>query len=405
MASRSCPAWLVGVLLAVSAGGWVLAWNLGKSAGIRTVREESGDADTASGRKPRENRPVASPASFIADPETSRLLSTFESIHAAAEPGKVNKKLVQACHAVLLDGNVVRRERNFSLLLQLMRPEDGPALHEQFLELHREGKTYDEYNTMATRWGEVDAPGAIKYLSEQVPFVLPAIDLRAIARGWGASDPVAAMDWVHANPDLNLEVDAKAAVMEGWMREDPAVALKWIERNREGMNPRDQMSAMRIALQGFINGGSTGAEDAANWLVSLPRNDAYQATALRAWDVVQPAMGEMPYEKAARIWAKVGSEDWMEFNRFAGFSGEISRNRMADRGMEGFLAALEKTWPAEQVTTQFSRWTTRNPGPTLEWLSHAPRSGVTDAAIRGAVNALESTDPAAAAEWSRKLGE
>lgn len=401
MASRTYPGWLVGILIVVAAGGWVSAWNMGKATGAESVRSDSGRVSKG-GSRSREERPV-SPATFIPDGETARLLSSFEAIHAAEVPGKVNEKLIRACHQALLDGNLQRRARNYSLLLQLMRPEDGPALHEQFLELHREGKTFDEYKLMAVRWGEVDAPGAIKYLSSQVPLVFPGDDFRAIARGWAQADPKAALAWVDANPEMAKEMNAKTTVMEGWMREDPAAALKWIDQNMASMQPREYLDTMRIALGGQINGADTGVEDAVAWLTSRPKTEISNRASAMAWESIQWGMGEMPYEKAAAVWAKVGGQEWMEFRQFAGFSRAISHSRVADQGMEGFLGALEKTWPTEQVTSQFNRWTVMDPKGTLDWLSKAPPSSVTRAAIQGAVEALKETDPDAAAEWAAKL--
>lgn len=401
MKSRSYPGWLVGVLSLVAAGGWLVAWNTGKTAGGGSSREEESRLSRAGGRT-REERPI-SPATFIADGDTARLLSGFEAIHAGAEPGKVNEKLVRACRGVLLDANPQRRSRNYSLLLQLMRPEDGHALHEQFLELHREGKTYDEYKTLAGRWGEVDAAGAINYLSSQVPLVFPGDDFRAIAGGWARTDPQAALAWVDANPEMARQMNAKATVIEGWIREDQQAALKWMDRNLATMEPADYVNTVRLAFGVQVNASSTSVESAVDWLNSLPKTDFSGQASLFAWDSIQWSMGEMPYDKAAAVWAKVGGQEWMRFDQFAGFSGAISRNRVADQGMEGFLGALEKTWPAEQITSQFNRWTAENPEQTLGWLSEAPPSPVTKAAIRGAVATLEKTNPELAAQWAAKL--
>ncbi|GAA5120823.1 hypothetical protein GCM10023212_15040 [Luteolibacter yonseiensis] len=404
---------MVGALSVAAAGGWLVAWNMGKSAGAESLRQEETGSSKAGARagaktgakegsKSRADR-GASPTTFIADGETARLLSGFEAIHAGAVPGKVNEKLIQACRGVLLDANQSRRSRNYSLLLQMMRPEDGSALHEQFLELHREGKTYDEYKTMATRWGEVDAAGALNYLTSQVPLVLPGDDFRAIARGWAHTDPQAALAWIEANPDTAKALNARSAVIEGWMREDQQEALGWLGKNLAKMEPRDFVEATRVAFGIQVNGTSTSVESAADWLNSLPQTPFTEQAAAIAWNSIQWSMGEMPYDKAAAVWAKVGGQEWMGFDQFEGFSGAISGNRTADRGMEGFLSALEKTWPAQEITSQFSRWTTQNPEQTLEWLSRAPMSPVTKAAIRGAVSSLQTNNPAAAAEWAAKL--
>lgn len=391
MASRLYPDWMIGALAGVAVGGWLVAWSVGggdKNEGAGKDVKVSA-AERSGGRV----NGKGSPLSFISDGDTARLLASFESIQAGAVDGEPNKKLIHAARGVLLDGNVQRRARNYSLLLELMRPEDGPALHEQFLELHREGKTYDEYKTLAGRWGQLDARGAIKYLSSQVPMRFPGDDFRAIARGWALEDPKDALAWVEDHPDMARQMNARATIVEGWMREDPAGALKWVEANLSSLEGMDYFEVVRLGFGGQINGESTAVEDAIAWLRDLPPSEMKAAAASHAWYSLQWAMGEMPYDKAASVWGKVVQEEWANIDQFADFSHAISGNRVADQGMQGFLAELEKTWPKEEISSRFARWTTENPQRTLNWLSQAPPSPVTQAALQGAVSALQDTNP------------
>jgi hypothetical protein len=143
--------------------------------------------------------------------------------------------------------------------------------------------------------------------------------------------------------------------------------------------------------------------EASSWLASLPDDGLANGAASHAWNAAQWCLGELSYDKAASVWAKVGAEPWMSLEQFQRFSTMSSRNRAADQGLDGFLSALDKTWPAEEVTSQFDRWATQNPEATMDWLETAPTSAVTRAGIQGLVKALQRINPAEAAKWSDRI--
>ena len=402
MASRTYPGTVVAVLAVIACSGWIVAWNSARAPKVATVAQGA-TGDTRSG-KARETR-SPSPASFVHDSVTARLLAGFEAINAAAVPGEANKKLILACRGALMDGNIQRRERNYSLLLQLMRPEDGPALHELFLQLHQEGRAYGDYKGFAVRWGELDAVGALKYLTSQVPASLPREDFRSIIRGWAQTDPAAAMEWMNENADLAANLGGRSAMIEGWIREDPTSAVKWLNQNKDALSPQEYVENVRIAMSEQLNGSTTGLTEAGTWLASLPDDGLSNGAAANAWNAAQWSLGELNYDKAAAVWGEVGNEPWMSFQQFQHFSATASRSRAADKGVEGFLAALDKTWPAEKVTSQFDRWASENPEATMAWLESAPPSAVTRAATKGLIKALEKTDPTAAAKWAAKTND
>ena len=402
MPSRTYPGYLVAILGVVACSGWVAAWRSGRDPGA--TGDGASKEDSANGRsKARSESRGASPANFIQDSVTARLLASFGDISASAVPGEVNQKLVHACRGALMDGDVARRERNYSLLLELMRPEDAPALHELFLELHREGRAFGDYKTFAMRWGAIDAPGALKYLQAQVPAIIPRDDFRAITRGWGKTDPAGALKWMDENPTMAANFGGRSSIVEGWMKIDPVAALGWLDANTGKLAPDEYFECIRMALPEQIHGATTDLPGAADWLVSLPDEHVPGMAASHAWNSAQWSLGELPYDRAAEVWGKVGSEPWMGFREFRSFTEVHSNNRSSAEGMDGYLTALEKTWPEDKITAQFQRWTAKDPVATLEWLGSAPESAVTTAAIRGAVQALEETDPATAAEWAKKL--
>lgn len=405
MASRTYPGSVVAVLMLVACSGWVVAWNASRGkaeAGVEAKGRESG-RESRTGRSREGRNPSAT--GVVKDSETAKLLANLAEIDAAGESGKVNAKLIQACRGALTDGNRERRGRNYSLLLQLMRPEDAPALHELFLDLHREGRTFDEYKPFATRWGEVDPAGAMKYLTSEVPMRLPRDDFRAIARGWGQSDPETALNWMNQNPDLANGLGGRSAILEGWVRENTSEALKWLEGNKSSLEPREYFESVRVAFSEQIVGSQSGATDAVAWLAKLPDDGMNGPAAAYAWGTIAWSFGEMPYDKAAAIWAQVGDKPWMDFRQFAGFSNGAANSRVADQGMEGFLNALEKTWPEEKITEQFVRWSMEDGEGTAAWLENAPAGAVTNAALKGMVKALEQSNPDAARMWQAKIRE
>lgn len=402
MPKRSYPGALVAVLGVIACSGWIVAWRAAGPAKDSSAETKGGDSAEGRGKDRGDGR-SASTASFIKDPATARLLASFEEISAAAVPGKVNERLVHACRGVLMDNDVTRRERNYGLLLELMRAEDGAALHELFLELHREGRAFGEYKALAVRWGALDAQGALDFLRAQVPMVLPRDDVRALARGWGKTDPVAAMKWMGDNPELGIELSGRTSIMEGWMKTDPSSALSWLDQNRQTLQPKEYIECVRMAFPEQIHGATTDLTTATDWLAGLPDEGYSGFAALHAWNGAQWSLGELPYERAAEVWGKVGSEPWMGFREFRGFTDVHSNNRSSGEGMEGYLEALGKSWPEDKIVSQFERWTEKDPNATLEWLESAPEGTVTTAGLRGAIQALEKTDPAAAAEWARRL--
>ena len=393
---------LIIVMVLVASSGWVVAWNASRQPNPGENGGAKGAALNGRSGSNREDQ-GASPANFVKDGATARLLSSFAEIDAGAVSGRPNETLLHACRGALTDANIQRRERNYSLLLELMRPEDGPALHELFLELHREGRAYGDYKTFATRWGEIDAEGALKYLNDQVPKVLPAPDFRAIARGWGQKDPVAALKWMSENPEMAADLNGRPAVLEGWMRENPTEASGWLQANMQTLQPEEAFECIRIGMTEQVNGATTDVMQAATWLAALPDDPLSALSASRAWDTAQWSLGELPYDKAAELWSKVADEPWLNFGQFRHFSGAISHSRVASDGMNGYLQALEKTWPQERITAQFQRWAQKEPAVIAAWLEEAPDSAVTQAGIKGLVQVLEASDPTTAAAWAERL--
>ena len=405
MPARTYPGSVVAVLAVLACSGWVMAWRSSHQAGAGG--EAPGKVEKSNSRAPTRNggRDVSG-AEFVTDPATARLLATFDELASRTSTDQPNKKLVEACRGALMDNDSARRSRNFGLLLEVARAEDAPAIHKMFADLNEEGRAFDEYKNFAMRWGMVDPIGAMKFLQTQHKNgIIPRGDLKALAFGWGKVDPDAALKWMDGNSAEAERAGGRTAVVDGWLKTDPVSAAGWITANVGKLDPNTYVDCVRMAFSGQIFAGSTDLASAASWLSALPDDEISNAAAEQAWGNVQWALKQLPYEKSADLWAKVGSEPWMGFEQFAEFSEFSSNNNVVNGGLDGFLDALGKTWPEDKITAQFERWSTSDPEEAMGWLGGAPSTPVTKAAIRGLVKTLEKTDPAAAANWSAKLAE
>lgn len=416
MASPKNQHIITGVLVVLAISGWTVAWKRG-GAGDGEAEKPRGNAAESGMKRQRSESRGDSPVNYIKDESTARMLASFAEIANAAVPGEVNEKLIHACRGALMDSDVSRRERNLAMLLELMRSEDGPAMHDLFIDLHKEGRLFAGYKNFAMRWGALDAPAAIAYLSKAAKdaagdesgdrtIAMPREDFVALARGWGKSDPNAAFKWLDENPELALAFGGRPAVMEGWMKQDVEGALGWLKANGSKLDNRERMECTRIALQEQIVAAKTDYRVAADWLAALPDDEQFAPAAHMAWEANAWTFGELPAEKAAEAWAKVGSEPWMNFGQFANFCGTVSHNRFSEGvGMDGFLDALGKNWPEDRVNSQFENWARQSPKVTLKWLESAPDTAFTKSAIRGAIKGLETSNPEAAAVLAGKLAE
>lgn len=405
MPARTYPGSLVAVLAVLACSGWAMAWRSSRQSGA-TEKATAKVEKTNSRTHPRNVGRDASGAEFVTDPATARLLATFDELASRTSTDQPNKKLVEACRGALMDNDSARRSRNFGLLLEVARAEDAPAIHKMFAELNEEGRAFDEYKNFAMRWGMVDPIGAMNFLQTQhKDGIIPRNDLKALAFGWGKVDPEAAFKWMDENPEDAERSGGDTAVVDGWLKTDPVSAAGWITANAGKLNPNTYVECVRMAFSGQIFAGSTDLANAASWLSALPDDEISNAAAQHAWGNVQWALKQLPYEKSADLWAKVGSEPWMGFEQFVEFSAFSSNNNVEHGGLDGFLDALGKTWPEDKITTQFERWSMSDPEEAMEWLGEAPSTPVTKAAIRGLLKTLEQTDPGAAANWSAKLAE
>lgn len=403
MSSKRYPGSVVWILALFACTGWIFGWLQSRAKSDETAASSRVSTRDRGRANSRNHERDGIDAGGIKDSTTLHLLRSLADIEAAAVPGEANQALVKACRSALLDSNIRRRERNYGILLELMRPEDASALHELFLELHAQGKTYPTYGAFATRWGEIDPVGALEYLNNEKFYWMPPRDFSAFARGWGVTDPKGAMKWIEDHPEQAPNLGGRLPVFEGWVREDPAAALQWLNSNASSLSPDEYIRASRVAFLEQVQGPNAGLQQAVSWITSLPKDPINAAAAHTAWNSTLWSMGELNYATAADVWPQVANQEWMGIREFKNFSETMGRTRTASQGTEGLLRALESTWPPEQISDRFAKWTSQDPEATSAWLANAPDTPVTQAAIAGMIRELQNSNPAAAAQWQEKL--
>jgi hypothetical protein len=397
MSKNRYSGYLIAGLCITSVAGWGTAWSNSRRAEVISPEARTTQARSSSRTAGRQET-RQSIGSLMENPRSAKLLNDMVNISAEAKPGKVNERLISAARATLTDPDPQSRSRDFALLLTQMRPEDGAAMHALFLELDAAGKPLPDYSPFAVRWGEVDGKGAYEHLMNEQPPRMPGRDLRDIARGWGAKDPQAALAWMAQNEWLAQNFEGRGRVFEGWVRSDSEGATAWLLKQNPRVEVLDYVaSAMPERLH------STDMMTAMRWLVDLPDDGIMAMASQQGWRTALDNLNEVSYKNASTIWAEVKDQPWAGFEQFERLASQASRTRTASEGMGGFLNELANNWPAEEVTERFQKWSETNAEKTSEWLGNAPPSAVRTAAIHGLIRTLETTDPAAAAQWREEL--
>ncbi len=226
---------VIPALALFAAAGW--GWGIYQAVGSsRSANAAEGPVKAARTSVRHDARPT-SISSLLPTARSARLFNSLDEI--AAEPkGGVNKKLMAAMRTTLADNDPTRRSRDFAILLDLMRPEDAFAVHDLFLELHRDGQTLGEYAPFANRWGQIDGAGALESLMNEKPMRLPPQDFRNIIIGWSTNDPQSALAWMKEHPDVPGSRTNFDAVIQGWINLDRDAATRFLIDQPLSMNDR-----------------------------------------------------------------------------------------------------------------------------------------------------------------------
>jgi hypothetical protein len=353
---------VIPALALFAAAGW--GWGVYQAFGSpRSANAADGAVKTARTSTRHEARST-SISSLLPTARSARLFNSLDEI--AGEPkGGVNKKLIGAMRTTLVDNDPTRRSRDFALLLDLMRPEDALAVHDLFLELHRDGQTMGEYAPFANRWGQIDGAGALESLMNEKPMRLPPHDFRNIIIGWSTNDPQSALAWMKDHPDVPGSGSNFDAVIQGWINLDRDAATRYLIDQPLSLN--DRVRATRNAADEILSG--SGIDATVNWLTSFPLNHENNISVTSALDAISGRLNELPYDKAANAWASLSEKDIGRIDQLERFANDSASARQATNGSRGFIDALATTWPVEQATTRFTAWSQQDPERVKKFLN------------------------------------
>lgn len=400
MASNRFLAVAAGVGFVFGCSGWIVAWKNGneRDALARDQGVESQTRKTKSGNR-RDSR-AERPSTLISDAKSLQLHKAIQEMKEGEVSGEPNKKLLKAMDNLMLDANFERRQRDFGLLLDQMRPEDAQAVHDTFVKLERSGRPFgEEYAAFAVRWGQVDGAGAMAFWAAREPFDMKAHDFNNVIRGWCLTAPEKALEWIDQHDSLVGQWNPRCAVTKGWFQKDPVEATAWLQR--QDLPERQLGECITGAMIDRLYAG--GPEHAAEWLASLQDQGTLAAAALQGWNDSQYRLANLSLEDAASIWEKVGGQPWMGMEQFDRFCASVTRANGGDR--EGVLEAISNRWPAAQVSSQFEQWAARDPARVGNWILNSNESSMRDAAITGMMRSLQQNEPEAADRWLQKFGK
>lgn len=353
---------LIPALAIFAAAGW--GWGAYQAFGRAGSVSAAGTATPAERARDRSEVRSSSISALLPTARSARLFGSLGEI--AAEPkGGVNKKLMAAMRTTLSDNDPTRRGRDFALLLDLMRPEDALAVHNLFLEFHRDGQTMGEYAPFANRWGQIDGAGAIQALMDEKPMRLPQKDLRDIIIGWSTNDPQAALEWMKDHPDVPGSGNNFDAVIQGWINLDRDAATRYLIDHQLSMG--DRVRATRNAADEILSG--SGVEATVSWLTSFPSNPENNMAVNFALDGIGWRLNELPYDRAANVWATLSKNSIGGLGQFERFARDSGTARQATNGSSGFFDALSTTWPVEEAVSRFTTWGEQDPERVKKFLN------------------------------------
>jgi hypothetical protein len=384
--SRRSLSWLCVAGFALAGAGWTKAWMNDRTPEVDDGKSPAEDARRTgkSGARPTDRLPV------MGDPRSQRLLAWMSEMDASAEPGKPNAAFVKAAVTTLDDSLFHRRQRDFRLLMEKLRPEDARAIHDHFKSLERDGRYFgDEYAAFAMRWGQIAGADALNEWLSFGPADRSHGNLINLMTGWGTSEPEKALAWVEEHQGEFGGMNAYRPLLVGWINTDPMAATAWLQGAK--LDSRQVVDCVGGAMLDKVY--SDGLEGASEWLASLPDDSDELAMAARfGWLSNVQHMRNLDPQKAANAWSKVGGQSWMTGEDFKRFCDAVAAGN--EGSLDDFAQDLGKAWPSGEVSAQFERWASTNALAAMEALKSLPPSDVRDSGMEGLFRQVEKIDPA-----------
>ena len=134
-------------------------------------------------------------------------------------------ELVKRVWTTLTIADENERHAEWLRLLPKLTREDALAIRGLFQKMDAEGRRFDfEWFSFWPKWGELDGPGALAYLSANESASWRPTAAEMLLRGWSKSDPNAARAWLTANAASPFYEGALRGYLDGVARLDLARA-------------------------------------------------------------------------------------------------------------------------------------------------------------------------------------
>lgn len=358
---------------ALAGAGWFTAWQYSKKATEATQALAGQSIIYKASSRDNARSSIARKSS--SDPRTAKLLAELDQLNEDAEPGKPNPKYLKAVESVLNDSLYHRRQRNFRLILEKLRPEDAAALHEQFREMEKRGLYFPDYAAFASRWGEVDGQGAMNYFKNEGLEKLTDGHMTDILTGWGSKSPEEALEWITSNKEDFGDKNPYRGLLVGWLNSDLIAATTWLQH--QDLTQRQTHECVTSGVLDIIH--SQGIEAASEWVAALPSDDPAMFEAAQiGWATHVMRQQRLDPAIAAASWVKVANEPWMRSELFGQFLNSVSAS--SPEATESFVELLSRQWGSAQVSEQFTRWAAEDPEGTANLIQRMPPSALRDTA-------------------------
>jgi hypothetical protein len=326
-------------------------------------------------------------------------LATWLDTWRSADGHILPERMSAAVLAALRDPDQVRGLRNFTHLLDHLKPENAAAA---VLTLKSNAGASDSgvwLEILCAAWGAKDGASALIALTEKK-------DREAAMSAWAATDPAAAQAWLagqsgipnpywrETNPDWNEDNrrDMERSLVSGLARRDVKAAEAYIAAQAE----RDRGDLARVVAKEMFR---RGGPDAAEWAAGL-EDSTMRASALEM--VARKYMAAIPAEGAT----------WAAENATAP-DMRAAVGRVADRIAENDVLAAY-TWtqqlpagPGQEEAYQqvFSQWAREDPTASSQELLHMTPSPNRDQAIHSFSRSLVKENPESAIAWAGAISD
>ena len=299
-------------------------------------------------------------------------------------------EMERAISDLILEGDPVKRNLQFSMLMMKLTPENAQVA---FTTLREKATGWDMRRNMgmlAYAWGTIDAQNALDSFGELGGREMGWMRGAAVS-GWATSSPQEAIDWVAGIEDERQRSEFSWGLVSGLARSDISQAPAYVEALSEDRN-RDRLVGM-IADQKM----KEGVDSATSWAQTLG-DDEMKGGAL---DNIARTLANRDPEAAAE-WAEQFAGD--DYARRA--VGEVAEE-LAEKDVSTAVNWIENLPEGASRASAYGEvyweWAREDPEAASTSLLDMAASPSKDRAIVSLSRAIANDDPQGAIQWASTI--